>query len=387
MVVILYGFVPLSALLLFLGKAVFSRSEPRRRKRSKPSRGKKKHGAAAKKKLPLPVLGKAAATALPIILTAAGLYFSHDPMTRAFVVAHDYSVGRQWDRILGFSRRLPKGTSNPHFNHDVIRALYHTDRLPYDMFNFPMLPHGLFLTHEKKVSYLTQLRLCDTFLELGHVNMAEKLASEILAGKGHSAPAVEKLAWINIIKGQGETARIYLNALRKDLVHRKTAEALLGALDNGFAPDQAAYIDRIRSCMFGEGHPGTGTDSIEQILTALLDRNPRNKMAFEYLMACYLLTGQVDKIAANVRRLDELGYQAIPTLYEEAILIYVNSQGSRSDLNRFRIKRATMERYVKFVQLKRTLNPYNRQAVLRQLIVEFGTSYFFYFSFGCVGVT
>jgi hypothetical protein len=265
--------------------------------------------------------------------------------------------------------------------------LYHTGRLPYDMFYFPMLPHGLFLTHEKKVSYLTQLRLCDTFLELGHVNMAEKLASEILAGKNHSAPAVEKLAWINIIKGQGHTARVYLNALRKDLVYRRTAEALLGALDSGFAPEQAAYIERIRSCMFGEGHPGTGTDPIEQVLTALLDRNPRNKMAFEYLMACYLLTGQVDKIAANIQRLDELGYQAIPTLYEEAIVIYANSQGSRSDLNKFGIKRATMERYVKFVQLKRTLNPYNRQAVLRRLIVEFGTSYFFYFSFGCVGVT
>ncbi len=139
--------------------------------------------------------------------------------------------------------------------------------------------------------------------------------------------------------------------------------------------------------MFGEGHPGTGTDSIEQILTGLLDRNPRNKMAFEYLMACYLLTGQVGKVAANVKRLDELGYQAIPTLYEEAIVIYVNSQGSRSDLNKFRIRRATMERYVKFVQLRKTLQSYNRQAVLRQLIAEFGTSYFFYFSFGCVGVT
>jgi len=85
------------------------------------------------------------------------------------------------------------------------------------------------LTHEKKVSYLTQARLCDTFLELGQVNLAQKLASEILAAKNHWAPALEKMAWISIIKGQNDTARVYLNVLRKDLVYRKTAEALLGA--------------------------------------------------------------------------------------------------------------------------------------------------------------
>jgi hypothetical protein len=254
------------------------------------------------------------------------------------------------------------------------------------MFDFPMLPHGLFLTHEQKVSYLTQLKLCDTFLEMGQVNAAEKLASEILAGKRHSPLAVEKLAWINIIKGQTETARIYLNALKKDLVHRGTAQTLLDGMDSGFAPEQAAYIDGTRSRMFADEYPGTGNDPIEKVLTGLLDRNPHNKMALEYLMACHLLSGRVDKVAANVQRLNELGYETVPTLYEEAILIYVNSKEARSDPSKFQVQRTTMERYRKFIQLRNSMRPQNRQQVLRQLIVEFGNSYFFYFTFGCVGV-
>jgi len=387
LVILLYAFVPLSVLLLFLGKALFHRSEPRRTKRSKPAKRKKARAAAGRKKLSLTLIKKAAMTALPIAVTAAGLYFSHDPMSKPFVLAHDYSLRKQWDKILELAGRLPKGTSNPFFNHDIIRALYHTGRLPYDMFDFPQTPHGLLLTHEKKVSYLTQVRLCDTFLELGQVNLAQKLASEILAAKNHSAVALEKMAWINIIKGQNDTARVYLNALKRDVIYRGTAQVLLGALDNGFSPEQTAYVDRIRSYMHQAGHPGTGKDSIEQMLTGLLQRNGRNKMAFEYLMACYLLTGRADKVVANMERLGELGYQEVPVLYEEALLICLDSQKRKVDLSKLNLRPETVQRYMKFVQLRNSVRPHNRQAVLKRLIVEFGHSYFFYFTFGCVGVS
>ena len=386
LIILLYGFVPLSVLLLFLGKTVFSKTGHTRKIRSKPNKGKKRHNAAREKKLSLAIFRKPAVIAFPIVLMAAGLYFSYDQMSKPFVLTNDYSLRKQWDKVLGLGRSLPKGKSNVYFNHDIIRALYHTGKLPYDLFRFPQTPHGLLLTHEKKESYLTQLKLCDIFMELGQVNMAERLASEILATKGHFGIVIEKLAWINIIKGQTSTARIYLNALKKDLIYRETAEKLLIALDNGFGPDQAAYVDRIRSYMFEEGHVGISTESIDQMLIGLLVHNPRNKMAFEYLMACYLLTGRVDKIATNMERPGDLGYQEIPTLYEEAILIYFGSQGQKVDLNKFNIKRNTFERYAKFVQLRNAMRPNNRQAVLGRLIVEFGSSYFFYFTFGRVGL-
>jgi len=255
------------------------------------------------------------------------------------------------------------------------------------LFRFPQTPHGLLLTHEKKESYLTQLKLCDIFIELGQVNIAERLASEILATKGHFGIVIEKLAWIKIIKGQTDSARIYLNALKKDLIYCRTAEKLLMAMDNSFTPDQTAYIDRIRSNMFDEGHLGISKDSVDQILIELLTHNPANKMAFEYLMTCYLLTGQVDKIAANINRLQDLGYQTIPTLYEEAMLIYFGSKGQKVDLQKLNIKPDTFERYIKFIQLRNTMRPNNRQLILRNLIAAFGDSYFFYFTFGRVGLS
>jgi hypothetical protein len=68
------------------------------------------------------------------------------------------------------------------------------------------------------------------------------------------------------------------------------------------------------------------------------------------------------------------------------MLIYFGSQGQKIDLNRFNIKRETFDRYVKFIQLRNSMRSGNRPIVLRRLISEFGSSYFFYSTFGRVGV-
>jgi hypothetical protein len=254
------------------------------------------------------------------------------------------------------------------------------------MFRFPLVPEAILLTHEKGESDLTQLKLCDIFLELGHVNMAQKEASELVATKNHAGAALERLGWISIIKGPPSTARVYLEALRKDPVHRGTAESLLHGLEHGFAPDQRAYIGRIRSCMRDETAGVTGTESVDLWLAALLEHNPRNQMAFEYLMACYLLTGRVDEIVAHMGRLRDLGYERIPTLYEEAILIHCGPEWRKADLAGLGISRETITRYESFMQIAGAMQSPNRQFAIHRLVQEFGASYFFYYSFGRVGV-
>ena len=381
LVFLLYGFTPLAVLLVVVGKALFAG------RASTPSvRPKKKHPDRPQKRSALASLWQAVVPAIPFVLLALGLHFGHDQLRRPYVLSNYYARLGQWDRVLDLSRHLPKGKNNVYVNHDIVRALYHTGRLPYDLFCYPQNPQAMLLTHERKESDLTQVKLCDLFLEIGHVNMAEKLASELLSTKGHMGIAIEKLAWISLIKGHPPTARVYLNALKKDLVYRGAAEALLDGLDSGFTPEQAAYIDTIRSYAHDETAGVTGSEPVDETLTALLRKNPHNKMAFEYLMACYLLTGQVQKIAENIHRLNDFDYEKIPTLYEEALLIYYGSQGLSIDLSKSGINPETFRRYQTFIQIRNAMRSQNQQAVLNRLIHEFGTSYFFYFSFGRVGI-
>ncbi|MBP7050677.1 MAG: hypothetical protein KBE65_06660 [Phycisphaerae bacterium] len=383
---LLYGATPLAVLLVLIGRILLIRRKHKTKPVVKKTRAKDQHAPAQRKRAPLWAFAKAALSALPIALMALGLYLGHDDLRKPYVLSNCYCRQGQWGRIVDLNRRLPKDRNNPFVNHDLIRALYHTGRLPYDLFRYPQNPHALLLTHEQRESDLTQQKLCDIFLELGHVNMAEKLASELLATKSHFGPALERLGWISIIKGHADTARVYLNALRKDLIHRGTAESLLRGLDRGFTPEQAAYIDRIRSCMWEQTTAITGTEPVDETLAALLERNPHNKMAFEYLMACYLLTGQVDQIAKNIQRLVDFDYQGMPTLYEEAMLVYYGSRQMTVDLAETGIRPETFQRYLAFVRVQNTLQPHNQQEVLARLIRDFGSTYFFYYSFGRVGL-
>ena len=383
---LLYGFAPLVVLLVSLGQSAFRGHEHKTDIRHRKARGKDRSATTPRKRLSPGLFGKLALSAIPFVLMILGLYVTHKELRKPYVLSNYYSHQKRWDKIIELSRHLPKDKSNPYVSHDILRALYHTGRLPYDMFSYPLVPEGILLTHEKKESDLTQWKLSEIFLELGHVNMAQKLASELLTTKGPLGMVLEELAWINIVKGHPGTARVYLKALKNDLVYRGRAESLLDGLDRGFPPEQAAYIDRIRSYMQDDSVGITGTEPVDETLAALLQRNPHNKMAFEYLMACYLLTGQVDKIVANMGRLRDLGYPEIPTLYQEAILIHFGSQGRKVDLAQFGISPETIRRYEAFVQLGNAMESQDCQAAFNRMIREFGTSYFFYYTIGKVGL-
>ncbi len=379
LVVMLYFFAPLSISVSCLWAMLFDRETHTRKARPVKAKKKKTHSVgrflgaspAYFKKLVVPFL--------PLIVIAVGLYFTHDKIHRQIVQMNYLSRRRRWSEVLELGNRLPKNIYNIYCNHEINRALYHTGRLGYDMLCFPQNPHSFLLTHDKEESAMTQLKMCDIFIEIGNINFAEKLACEFLVEKGNAGVILEKLAWINIIKGNEDTARIYLNALKKDLIYRDRADTMLSGLTNGFEPDQAAYISRINSCIRKNGNPRLYKESIEEMFTGLLGHNPGNNMAFEYLMAFYLLAGQLDKIAENIEHLDRLGYRDIPTLYEEAMLIYLGQRKMRLDLSKLNIKRRTIERYKRFVQLCNSMQAHNRQVILQQLMREFGTSYFFYY--------
>ncbi|UCD51471.1 MAG: hypothetical protein JSW27_02340 [Phycisphaerales bacterium] len=375
----LYAFVPVAVAVMLVGKMAWTRKETRRAGKTRDKKGEPRSRAL--------VFGRrGVALLLPVLVLAVGLALAYDGPRKDAVQINACARQQQWSRLLELARDLPKGKANIACNHDINRALYHTGRLPYEMFSFPQNPHALLLTRERRPSSLTQLQLCELFTELGNLNTAEKMAGELLATDGNLALVLEKLAWIQIIKGQAETARVYLNVLLKDPIYGNTAREMLNGLDRGFAPQRAAWIERIRSCVPTDPYGVTYGGSVEQILTGLLEQNPRNRMAFEYLMASYLLTRQLDKVIANLDRLADFDYEGMPTYFEEALLIWRTMRHEPIDPAALGISLATYKRYQSFLQISRSLQSGNQQATLNRLVREFGSSYFFYYGFGRVGV-
>lgn len=380
-IVMLYAFVPMTVLLIGVWRTVFNRNRgigavrPPKKKKTKKDAVNWFRGAFLESFL------NVAMPVVPLVVLAVSLLLSYDKIHGHIVLINYLARQKQWSDVLDVAKRLPKHIHSIYCNHDINRALYHTGRLGYDLLRFPQDPYALLLTHAAEESSMIQLKLCDTFVEIGNVDFAEKLASEFLVDKGACGIVLEKLAWINVIKQQELTAQVYLNALKKDLVYRHRADALLSGLKHGFEPEEAVAIRQVRSYRRSNTDGRLYTESIEGMLTGLLAHNPRNRMAFEYLMTCYLLAGQLENIVANIEHLADLGYQEVPPLYEEAMLLYHAARSQRLNLTKLNLKRETFDRYTRFVKLCNSMQGHNRKGALQQLTREFGTGYFFYYTF------
>jgi Family of unknown function (DUF6057) len=271
--------------------------------------------------------------------------------------------------------------------HALYRALFHEGRLGSDMLCFPQTadPEPLLLRKTVwNIYFPAWAAALDVGIDLGAVSFAERIAGEAMENMGPQPFLVYRRALLQAAKGNDELALAYLNALNAMPGFRSRAESLLRcqSVGPGFAADTA--IARLQACMDKGDYVFNRVDE-ETMLLNLLDANPRNKMAFEYLMAFYLLSRRPDKVANNLRRMDDFDYSSIPELYEEALVIYAHgAQGDSTatvTMPRLQVRPQTEQRCERFLK---TLSLYSAgvagaEATLRS---DFGSSYFYFYTFG-----
>lgn len=309
----------------------------------------------------------------------AAVFFSYDTEKKTLFVVDYYADQRMWPQLLKIARRHP---NNYFVVNAVNRALYHTGRLSYDMFSWPQHPDTLFLsTEEYKYAYWKKLGV---YLDIGLVNMAENALTESLEGLGERPIILKRLALINMAKANYDSARIYLGALSKTLFHADWANNYLRALKSDPNLSEDKEIQYLRSVNMEDDYAFTSFKNIETTLLALLEKNRQNRMAFEYLMSWYLLTGQLEKFVQNLDRLDDFGFSGFPPLYEEAMLVYVHSVRKPINLRGRLLSTESRQRFDSFNQV---LNDYgkNKQAAFSKSAKNYWDSYFFYYVYGRQG--
>ena len=187
---------------------------------------------------------------------------------------------------------------------------------------------------------------------------------------------LEYMARIEIAKGQYQAARLLLNLLSKDLVSRQIAKEILQQLDEN---SSLTGTDN-SSPLLAVGHDDLNINNYSFILPELLKKDPRNKMAFEYLMADHLLNKRLEHFAAEIPHLRSLGYERMPTHYQQALAI-IGRSGNPVDLQGYAMDPEIPQNFKKFDSILKKLIS-NKEAARNALVNEFGSTYFFYFKFG-----
>ena len=315
-------------------------------------------------------------TCFLLIVTSIIVKFTFNKEKKSFFTIQYEAHYQNWNKVLEAAK---ESSNNFLVKAEINRALYHTGQFGEDPQVLWQDPGTLMLTgvDQKTILWYQQ----DIFMDLGYINGAEHGVVECLEYYGEQPYLLKKLAIIHMAKGNIGTAKIYLEALRKTLFHGEWAEKQLEQIEKDPTLSNNPQVQHLRSMMMVRNHI-VNYKAIDELLLELLERNPNNQMAFEYLMMCYMLTRDAAHFAAHVDEFHRFYPKHLPTLFEEAVLIIANDaktkhylQGKRVFISKQTLAdfNAFMKTLVEFKKLKKPS--------LKEFPAENKDNYFFYYTF------
>jgi hypothetical protein len=294
-----------------------------------------------------------------------------------------YAENGEWEKALDYARRF-SAQATIMTAHIVNHSLYHTGRLPHDMFDYPQFRNEnvLLLRDEGLELSRSANRRSDVYYHLGRIDQAERWAHEVLTTQGFHGFALRRLVSINILKKRPKAARVYAGVMQKTVTHRNEAAELIAQLDKGELPATDKEIIAIRPLLPKTDYVGDWTT--RDILVQQLRETPANRMAYEYLTAHLLITGDLMVFGQTLQAVEDFGHRKLPRAYEEACVAYMLVAKQPPPNLRLKVQKETIEKFDRFMALYRKHERDERKAwdVLKP---EFGNAYWFFDVFGRSG--
>jgi hypothetical protein len=320
---------------------------------------------------------------ISLLLTAAGISILSFLMLR-------YINDRNTDLLLGMDNDVQKSDwkgvldksslikePNRMVLHYTNLALFKTGQLCSRLFYFPQTgSEGLWLDWEQ--DWLVAFFGCGSYYQLGYNSEAYRWAYEAMVAKGPNPRCLKLLALSGMVDGNGELAEKFLNILSETLFYRKWAQHYLSLIDD---PELLAADDEISSARkLLIKADFINSNNFGGRLTHLLREHPENRMAFEYLMASFLLDKNLDGFAANISRIKGLDYKSLPVLFEEALAAHMSYTGVNSIPEGYSISMQTRERLEAYARAAYSSGQDNSRTA-EKLYGRFGKTYWYYQNF------
>ena len=129
-------------------------------------------------------------------------------------------------------------------------------------------------------------------------------AQESILDFQKSGRCYKRLAQTNLINGNYEVARKYLLALKKTIFYSECADETLQLLGNEEAIAKHPEYGRLRQLSYTEDIY-FGDHVTPEMLESLFFQNTDNHLAYQYLVAYYMLTGDRDSYEKLLLQLQE----------------------------------------------------------------------------------
>jgi hypothetical protein len=331
-----------------------------------------------------------------VCITSISLTLTRDEV-RQVKVTFEYldRVGKPGD-VVAFVDKIKPARFDRFALFDLNRALSHQGLLGEKMFAYPQNPEALSLENPSLKFFVPVLmRKAELYYELGYLNLSKASVSELFEGSRIEHPAVIELLGKNALAhGRPAIATMWYRRLSHDLVYGRKAREVLRYLNGEKSFPELDAIESVRKNAIKSDTVLTVLD-INKFCISLLAENPGNRMAFDYLIGSFLISGNIQEAARFLQRFREAGYERLPTHWAEALILYYTLNGITDSQSLRTVPQNIQVSFVRFMSACHTIKQryegmdrggerYAREApsILRE---EFGSTYFFYYFFHTSG--
>lgn len=216
----------------------------------------------------------------------------------------------------------------------------------------------------------------DFYYDLAYISEARHHAYEALVFYPHSPRALQLLLKVHLVCGEYKAAGRCLRILERGLVSKRVVEEFKPYVeDPAFIASNAELMEK-RNFMPAEKEL---SPFIDQRFRDLLEANPGNRLAREYLMLYHLLEGELEPFLELYKKNEIPGGDA-KEIYEEAILMYGIKTLTKDVAEKYQVSQASLDRFAAFGKL---VEQYEGDPVSARNVLywEMGQSYFYYLGF------
>ncbi|MBR1688629.1 MAG: hypothetical protein IJ710_08910 [Prevotella sp.] len=280
--------------------------------------------------------------------------------------ALEYELGIDSEYALGNLNRVikrveanPQPTFNTLFYYNLVQA--QRGLLPDVLLKYQPNNLGTFHQIGPQTPMMTIKHMNELYWVLGDMTFTERAAlmASVFSPGNRNVRMMKRLAECNLVSGDSAAARKYLGLLRHTLVYRQWAAN---------APTTVAYAEKRRS--LPQRDTITTSDNAHFLMMQLLDANPQNTIALDYILCSTLLLKDIENFKRDYDRYCTDTNQPRPkALYQQALCIWLAGTNASTE---------EWQRYIQSPETVRQFQQYSQQ----RGNPAFRDTYWYYFDRG-----
>jgi len=308
------------------------------------------------------------------------LLISYDKRENFLLKIDLLASNSKWNKVIQLANSHPKYLTDREALLQINRALYYKGIMGDSLFNYKQIwsVDGLLPTHIYN-HYRCLKTFSDICFELGYINQSLRWGYELIAKNGYSVDGLNCIIRANIANGKYFTAQKLIFMLEKTVCGNQLADFYNKIIKN---PSNFAFTlydtnYRIKPSNDFVFDP----NNVEISLLAIFNNNPKNRMAFEYLITYCLLKGDLQKFITILPLIENFNFSSIPKHYQEAIILwqYINNY-PKLELGPYNLDPKIKFSFEKYLE---TINIYSNDALKMNSILKqyFSNTYWYYYQF------